>query len=58
MVIQYCKKCGALVRGESGSAIEPVCEDCMAGKPHRTRTLRDSDMIPNRLRRAVLKAWE
>jgi len=50
MVIRYCEKCGIHVRDEAATEAQVLCPDCQAGKVRVSRYLRDSDMIPNRLR--------
>ncbi|MCY3021619.1 MAG: hypothetical protein NTW87_21605 [Planctomycetota bacterium] len=50
MVIHYCEKCGTLIHGTERENTPFLCADCQAGKVRTSKYLRDSDMIPNRLR--------
>ena len=59
MVIHYCEKCGILVHGAAPENAPALCSDCRAGRVRESKYLRDSDMIPNRLRfrRAFTKGF-
>lgn len=50
MTIHYCEKCGVLIHGPVQEDAPAQCTECRAGRVRESKYLRDSDMIPNRLR--------
>jgi hypothetical protein len=50
MIIHYCGKCGILMSSEPQGGVQTLCPDCRTGHIRESKYLRDSDMIPNRLR--------